>query len=80
MSQAPRPGKGPLCMPRGGAGSHKAPSMCLDVQALVSDTGPQVGTETGLRRVGRVSSTLQRVSVFFLTMDLSTPSTHPAHT
>lgn len=29
MSHAPRTGKGPLCMPRGGAGSHKAPSMCL---------------------------------------------------
>lgn len=52
MSLAPRPGKGPLCMPRGGAGSHKAPSMCLDVQALVPDTETQVGTETGAQESG----------------------------
>lgn len=52
MSLAPRPGKGPLCMPRGGAGSHKASSMCLDVQALVPDTETQVGTETGAQESG----------------------------
>lgn len=41
------------------------------------DSSGNRGRGRQLNRVGRVNSTLQKVSVFLLTMELSTPSTHP---
>lgn len=80
MSLAPRPGKGhSACQEEGLALTRPLPCVWMSklsfpIQRLKWEQ------RQGLRRVGRVSSTLQRMSVFFLTMDLSTPSTTPVHT
>lgn len=80
MPQAPRLGKGPLCMPRRGTGPHKAPIHVFwssKTWFLLQGLKWEQRQRQEAQERGRVNSTLQRVSVFLLTMKLSTSSTHP---